>query len=120
MMLLPGILYTLTGLILFFESHTFYETLGYIYGPFSEHFIKDGGLAFLSSGILFGLSHFIKKARHSLQWAGLLFLNLHALFHIWILLRHHGNHSIPLELGLNILPPFFLSLFVWKNNKDGK
>jgi hypothetical protein len=119
-MLLPGFLYTLAGLILFFESHIFYETLGYIYGSFSDHFIKDGGLAFLSSGILLGLSHFIKNSRHSLQWAGLLFLNLHAVFHIWILFHHHGNHSIPLELGINILPPFFLSLFVLKNTRDGR
>lgn len=107
-----GLVYIIAGLILFFGTEQFYHLLGYIYGPYSDHFIKDGGLAFISSGILLSFPIVDKIRKASFIIAGLIFLNLHSFFHIWMILRHSHQFSIVLELILNIIPPTILSLLM--------
>lgn len=118
--LLPlfGLIYIVVGASIFLGPKLFHEWIGYQYGPFSAHFIQDAGLAFVTSGSLLFISLFFPKELRTLQWSGLLFLNLHACFHLYLLLYHLSRHSVGFELGFNILPPISLSIFLYQSG-DG-
>jgi len=74
----------LTGLYIFFAPQAFYDaTPGLdLMGPFSVHFIKDVGLAFLASGGAMGWGAL--KFNRAAAICGATWPLLHALFHIQI------------------------------------
>lgn len=83
LLLLAG-LNILTGLYIFVAPQHFYESVPGVsmMGPFSIHFIRDAGLAYVASGaaLLWGGM----KNQRSVAIAGAGFVCLHALFHIQI------------------------------------
>lgn len=77
-------LYLSTAIYMFVAPEAFYNgTPGVaMMGPFNTHFIRDAGLAFLTSGaaLLWGAL----KADRAVAVFGAAWPCLHALFHIWI------------------------------------
>lgn len=77
-------LYLATAAYMFFAPQAFYDgTPGVaMMGPFNLHFIRDAGLAFLTSGaaLLIGARSF----NRDLALFGAAWPFLHALFHVWI------------------------------------
>lgn len=84
-----GISAILTGLFVFVLPQVFYDmTPGLdLMGPFSIHFIRDVGLAFMASGgaMLWGAS----KYNRAVAISGASWPFLHALFHVQIWM-HRG------------------------------
>lgn len=80
-----GIAFSVTGIFAFACSETFFNLLGSYYGTFNNHFVKDAGIAFLSSGVLLLLSARIPKWCVPLTLGGALFIVLHGLFHVQML-----------------------------------
>lgn len=77
-------LYLVTAVLMFVAPQAFYDmTPGVaMMGPFNVHFIRDAGLAFLTSGsalLWAGL-----RANRTLAVFGAAWPCLHAAFHIWI------------------------------------
>lgn len=108
-----GLAYLVSGALIFFFPLFFYEILGNYYGPFSEHFIKDSGLAFSASGML--LLYRSKSSLHltiHTKASGNLFLLFHSLFHLEMLLRDHHPWNPFFELFIIILPPFLILLLI--------
>lgn len=84
-----GAIWILTGLSIFAQPQTFYDTVPglALMGAFNAHFIRDVGLAFLASG---GVTAWgAARDRGDLAAAGIVWPALHALFHaqIW---SHRG------------------------------
>jgi len=77
--------YSVAGLLAFFDAAWFFSLLGDYYGVFNLHFVKDAGLALISSGLLLGLSLFNTPSRFAYAFAGALFVVLHGIFHIQML-----------------------------------
>jgi hypothetical protein len=79
-----GGLRAFAGLYIFAQPQAFYAMVPglALTGPFSIHFIRDVGLAFLSSGAItiWGGYH----ARRDLALASALWPSLHAFFHVQI------------------------------------
>lgn len=95
------------GPYIFFFPQQFYDLIPGLaaMGPFSIHFIRDVGLAFLACGIL----TFWGAARGDwrLVLAGLLWPNLHGLFHlqIWGMRGFPLDHIFFFDLFVAIIPP---------------
>jgi hypothetical protein len=79
-----GGLWAFTGVYVFAQPQAFYDMVPglALMGPFSIHFIRDVGLAFLSSGAITILGGY--HTRRDLALAGALWPSLHALFHVQI------------------------------------
>lgn len=105
---LLAVIALLTGLYIFFMPESFYAlTPGLdLMGPFSVHFIKDVGLAFLASGgaILYGAV----KGNKAVVISGISWIFLHALFHvqIWGMRGFPFDFIFFFDLGAVILPAF--------------
>ena len=82
---LLALFYTASGLLLYFTPEDTFAGLPAYYGDFNLHFVKDAGLAFLSSGVL--LLAAVRTPAHRLRYSlcGALFVVLHALFHLQML-----------------------------------
>jgi len=81
-----GLGFAFVGAFAFFLPEHFFNLLPAYYGNFNSHFVKDAGIAFLSSGLLLLLSLKIAQWRLPLTLGGALFITLHGLFHIQMLI----------------------------------
>jgi hypothetical protein len=81
-----GFGFLVTGLFAFFYPSEFFSLLGDYYGTFNYHFVKDAGIAFISSGSLLLLSLRFIQWRLPLTLGGVLFVVLHGLFHLQMLI----------------------------------
>ena len=88
-----GALSVSTGVFIFFAPRTFYESIPGLdlMGPFSVHFIRDVGLAFLASG--FALIWGGWKRNRTAATCGAVWPSMHALFHVQI----WGARGFPLD-----------------------
>jgi hypothetical protein len=79
-----GALWIATGLYIFVAPSGFYEnTPGLkLMGPFSVHFIRDVGLAFIASGAVLAWGSL--RGERALAVAGLIWPLLHGAFHVQI------------------------------------
>lgn len=102
-----GILWVLTGMFIFANPLGFYESVPglKLMGPFSVHFIRDAGLAFIASGGV--LTWGGVTGSRALALAGIAWPSLHALFHIQIW-SHRGfpfESIFAFDLFAVIVPP---------------
>ena len=109
---LLALFYIVSGIALFVMTKFTYNMLPDYYGDFNNHFIKDAGLAFLSSGIMFAISLFQSQLRITLAMCGSFFVVLHGMFHIQMI----ASGMVPVEFYgyelLQIIIPAILSLVV--------
>jgi len=111
-LIVMGLLWVATGELIFADPHSFYErTPGLaIMGPYSVHFIRDVGLAFVAAGTAtaFGAWHY----NRSLSFAGTGWPALHALFHVQIW-SHRGfplDHIAAFDLVAVIAPALLVAM----------
>jgi len=80
--LILGAGFAATGVFAFLFSEIFFSLLGAYYGTFNNHFVKDAGIAFLTSGSLILLSLKLTQWKLPLTLGGALFIILHGVFHM--------------------------------------
>lgn len=110
---LLGSAFLMSGVFAFFFSAHFFGLLGEYYGAFNNHFVKDAGLAFFSSGLLLLLSVKMIEWRTPLILGGSIFVVLHGLFHIHMLIM--GMVPTPLDAVIEIviiISPSVLTLYL--------
>ncbi len=83
-------------------------------GPFNPHFVRDIGVAYLTTAILAAVSAWSIRHAFALMSAVTLFLGLHVLLHIWDIAAgrlslHHLVIDAPGVLG----PTLVAALLVW-------
>lgn len=111
-LLFLGVFSVLTGIYVFIQPQAFYDLVPglELMGPFSVHFIKDVGLAFVASGgaITWGAWH----RNRAVVFAGIAWPFLHGLFHIqiWGMRGFPFDHIFFFDLFAVIIPPF---IAVW-------
>lgn len=88
-----GVVWILTGIFIFVDPMGFYKMVPglTLMGPFNIHFIRDVGLAFISSGGMLAWGAHVEK--HAIASAGIAWPSLHALFHIQI----WGHRGFPFD-----------------------
>lgn len=111
-----GLLWLATGILIFADPHGFYErTPGLaMMGPYSVHFIRDVGLAFVASGVATAFGARGRNRNLALAGAGWPFL--HALFHfqIW---SHRGfpfDAIAAFDFIAVIAPAFLAVALAWR------
>ena len=77
-------------------------------GPGNLHFIRDIGFAYLTSGIMLGYAARFPSGRWLGALAGVLWLSMHGLFHVWELFSGTGAQRVfwldaPSVLGLPLI-----------------
>jgi hypothetical protein len=107
---LMSLFYLASGVALYFFPLQTYETLPGYYGAFNNHFIKDAGLAFSSSGIMLALALFRSNERFIYSFCAALFVVLHALFHIQMLLTGMVPPEYTFYELLQVIIPAFVVL----------
>ncbi|MEM7459810.1 MAG: hypothetical protein AAF331_10135 [Pseudomonadota bacterium] len=105
-------LYLLTAVYMFVAPQAFYDhTPGVaMMGPFNTHFIRDAGLAFLTSGgaLLWGTLN----QNRAVAVFGAVWPCLHAAFHVWIwVARGFPFDHIALVNLVGIQLPAWIALF---------
>jgi hypothetical protein len=96
-----GFGFLITGLFAFFYPSEFFSLLGDYYGTFNYHFVKDAGIAFISSGSLLLLSLRFIQWRLPLTLGGVLFVVLHGVFHLQMLIM--GMATTPADIAFEVL-----------------
>ena len=96
-----GFGFFVTGLFAFFYPSGFFSLLGDYYGTFNYHFVKDAGIAFLSSGSLLLLSLRFVEWRLPLTLGGAMFVVLHGVFHVQMLIM--GMATAPADIAFEVL-----------------
>jgi len=96
-----GFGFFVTGLFAFFYPQEFFSLLGDYYGTFNYHFVKDAGIAFLSSGSLLLLSLRFIEWRLPLTLGGALFVVLHGVFHVQMLIM--GMATTTADIAFEVL-----------------
>ena len=110
---LMSFFYLASGIALFFFSQLTFDTMPSYYGVFNNHFIKDAGLAFTSSGILLAFALFRERDRLIFSFSASLFVVLHGLFHIQMLLGGMvPREYLAYEVMQVIVPVFVLLVLV--------
>jgi len=99
--LVLGFGFLITGLFAFFYPSEFFSLLGDYYGTFNYHFVKDAGIAFISSGSLLLLSLRFVEWRLPLTLGGALFVVLHGVFHLQMLIM--GMATAPADIAFEVL-----------------
>ncbi len=98
----------LTGLFIFFMPRVFYESVPGLdlMGPFSIHFIRDVGLAFLASGGAMLWGGWFRNATAAV--CGASWPSLHAVFHlqIWGMRGFPFDHIFFFDFFAVIIPAF--------------
>ena len=99
-LLVLGTVSVLTGLFIFFAPRAFYEIIPGLdlMGPFSIHFIRDVGLAFLASGGALFWGGW--RRNRSVAICGAAWPALHAAFHlqIWAMRGFPFDHIFLFDL----------------------
>ena len=109
-----GIGFFVTGLFAFFYPFEFFSLLGDYYGTFNYHFVKDAGIAFISSGSLLLLSLRFIEWRLPLTLGGALFVVLHGVFHVQMLIQGMATTlaDIAFELLVVISPSVLAAILL--------
>ncbi len=63
-------------------------------GAFNQHFVRDIGLAYMTSGIALGYAARFPSGRWLAALAGVLWLTLHGAFHVWELITGTGAQHV--------------------------
>ena len=105
-------LYLLTAVYMFVAPQAFYDSTPGVamMGPFNTHFIRDAGLAFLTSGgaLLWGTLN----QNRAVAVFGAVWPCLHAVFHVWVwIARGLPFDFIALVNLVGIQLPAWLALF---------
>ena len=108
-----SLFYLASGIALYFFSQLTFDSMPAYYGAFNNHFVKDAGLAFLSSGILLVFALLREKQRYIYSFCASIFVVLHGLFHVQMLLSGMvpGEYTA-YELAQVIIPAFVLFVLV--------
>jgi hypothetical protein len=111
---LLGIGFVLNGVYAFFFSVQFFDLLPDYYGAFNNHFVKDAGIAFASSGLLLLLSLKMTAWRVPLTLGGAMFVILHGVFHLQMLTMGMATTRVELakEWLLIITPSILTALLL--------
>ena len=111
-----GLLWVATGVLIFVDPHGFYDrTPGLaMMGPYSVHFIRDVGLAFLAAGTATAVGAWRRNRSVALAGTGWPFL--HALFHVQIW-SHRGfpfDTIAAFDLVAVITPALLATSLAWR------
>ncbi len=110
---LMSLFYLISGVALHFFSQLTFDTMPGYYGVFNNHFIKDAGLAFSSSGILLAIALFRENERLSFSFCASIFVVLHGLFHVQMLLGGMiPGEYVAYELMQVIVPAIVLMVLI--------
>lgn len=116
LLLLIAASWLLTGLYILADPQGFYAAVPglALMGPFSVHFIRDVGLAFVASGLatLWGTA----RGLPGMAAAGIAWPLLHAGFHLQIW-AHRGfpfDQIFAFDLVAVIAPPLLAALLLWR------
>lgn len=108
-----GLMWVATGVSIFADPHGFYDrTPGLaMMGPYSVHFIRDVGLAFVAAGVATAVGAW--RSNRSLAFAGTGWPFLHALFHLQIW-SHRGFpfDAIAAFDFIAVIAPAFLAVML--------
>lgn len=108
-----ALFYSVTGIALYFFPEPTFSALPVYYGVFNLHFIKDAGLAFLSSGVMLCAATINLSGRVNFACCAALFVVLHGLFHVQMLFSGMiPGDFIAYEFMQVILPALFLLILV--------
>lgn len=117
---LVTVFYLASGIVLYFFPQQTFDSLPAYYGVFNSHFVKDAGLAFLSSGLLLVLSVTRRNERFLFCFCASIFVVLHALFHLHMLYKGMvPGEYLSYELLQVLLPAlvlFILVLIIYKRD----
>jgi len=108
----PALLAFVNGVSMVWDPHAWYQSLPTVQhtGPLNQHFIRDIGLAYITSGIMLGYAARFPSGRWLAALAGVLWLTLHGAFHVWELLTGVGaQHVFWMDAPAVLGPP----LMVW-------
>jgi hypothetical protein len=119
-LLILSLLWIATGIYVFAAPRAFYDaTPGLsMMGPYSVHFIRDVGLAFLASGLTTLIGTLRRNSLSALlgtTWPG-----LHALFHIQIWM-HRGfpfDSILAFDVAAVISPAGLAVVLAWRLNRS--
>ncbi len=107
--------FTFAGVFAFFFSESFFGLLGDDYGQFNNHFVKDAGLAFFSSGVLLIYSNLSDRWRFPLTLAGGLFVVVHGVFHIHMIFSGmiSSEFGVVKEILVIVLPSLLTAFLIF-------
>ncbi len=94
------------------NPHAWYQLLPTVQatGGFNQHFIRDIGLAYVTSGIVLAYAARFPSGRWLAALAGALWLTMHGAFHVWEVLSGIGApHNFWMDAPGVLIPP----LLVW-------
>jgi hypothetical protein len=116
-----GLLWVATGALIFADPRGFHDrTPGLaLMGPYSVHFIRDVGLAFLAAGTATAVGAW--RRNRSVALAGTGWPLLHALFHVQIW-SHRGfplDAIAAFDLVAVITPALLATSLAWRVAQDG-
>ncbi|MGB0970240.1 MAG: hypothetical protein ACPGVG_04665 [Mycobacterium sp.] len=107
-----AILFLGTGLALLFNSRSIFDGLPDYYGAFNNHFVKDAGLAYLSSGTMLAIAVFHRRLRSAFAACGALFVVLHGIFHIVMVANGMVPSAYLIDEIVSVIGPAVLTLTV--------
>ncbi len=107
-----AILFISTGFALLFNSRSVFDGLPDYYGLFNNHFVKDAGLAYLSSGIMLAIAVFHRRLRSAFAFCGALFVVLHGIFHIVMVANGMVPSAYLTEEVVSVIGPALVTLTI--------
>jgi hypothetical protein len=117
-----GIGFTLNGVMMLAVPFAWYMAMPGVTetGPFNPHLVRDVGAAYLVAGAALTWFAVYPRARPAAQ-AGIAFLTLHALVHLWDTAagREHV-HQLLIDLPTVFLPPVLAIWIAWPRHALNK
>jgi hypothetical protein len=112
LIVLPALFSLVNGGFMVWNPNGWYELLPTVRvtGAFNQHFIRDIGIAYLTSGTMLVYAARFPSGRWLAALAGALWLSLHGAFHIWELFTGVGTHQVFWMDAPGVLGP---ALMVW-------
>jgi len=112
LIVLSALFSLVNGGFMVWDPNNWYQSLPTVQatGHFNQHFIRDIGLAYLSSGMMLGYAARYPSGRWLAALAGVLWLTMHGAFHVWELSTGIGAHHVFWMDAPGVLGP---PLLVW-------
>ncbi len=107
-----AILFLGTGFALLFNSRSVFDGLPDYYGSFNNHFVKDAGLAYLSSGIMLAIAVFHRRSRSAFALCGAFFVVLHGIFHVTMIVNGMVPSAYLKQEIVSVIGPALVTLTV--------
>ena len=109
---LPALFSLVNGGFIVWDPYGWYQLLPTVQstGSFNQHFIRDIGIAYVTTGVMLGYAARFPSGRWLAALAGVLWLSLHGIFHIWELLSGVGTAHVFWMDAPGVLGP---PLMVW-------